>query len=112
MTLLHIEHDRKGKFYSPIVYSKVLKRNIKFAIMETITDKLKLMRKLCFVTELIMQGMDFYNISQNRFLMEFLYRDGKQYTGLPDCRARDTRKLHFHFNYSFLEIKLPMLHTL
>jgi hypothetical protein len=74
--------------------------------METLTDKLKLIRKLYFGTDLVMQGMDIYNIYHNRFQIEFLYRDGKQHTGLTDCQARDTRKLHFHFNSSLTAINI------
>jgi hypothetical protein len=33
-----------------------------------------------------------------RFQIEFLIRDGKQYTGLEDCQARSKDKLNTHFN--------------
>ncbi len=99
-------HDGKENFYSAAVYSKALKRNIKLVIMETLTDKMKLIRKLYFCTDLAMQGMDIYNHCHNRFQIEFLYRDGKQHTGLTDCQARDTRKLHFHLNASLTAINI------
>lgn len=35
-----------------------------------------------------------------RFQIEFLIRDGKQFSGLEDCQARSEKKLHFHFNAS------------
>lgn len=99
-------HDGKENFYCATVYSKALKRNIKLVIMETLTDKMKLIRKLYFCTDLVMHGMHIYNHYHNRFQIEFLYRDGKQYTGLTDCQARDTRKLHFHFNSSLTAINI------
>ena len=99
-------HDGKENFYCATVYSKALQRNIKLVIMETLTDKIKLVRKLYFCTDLSMQGLDIYNHYHNRFQIEFLYRDGKQYTGLTDCQARDARKLHFHFNSSLTAINI------
>jgi hypothetical protein len=35
---------------------------------------------------------------QTRFQIEFLYRDGKQHTGLNDWEARSQNKLDFQFN--------------
>ena len=101
-----LSHQGKETFYCAIVYSKALKRNIKLVIMETLTDKKKLVRKLYFCTDLVMQGLDIYNHYHNRFQIEFLYRDGKQHTGLTDCQARDTRKLNFHFNSALTAINI------
>jgi len=101
-----LDHDGKENFYCATVYSKALKRNIKLVIMEILTDKKKLIRKLYFCTDLLIHGMDIYNHYHNRFQIEFLYRDGKQHTGLTDCQARDTRKLHFHFNSSLTAINI------
>jgi hypothetical protein len=39
-----------------------------------------------------------------RFQIEFLIRDGKQFTGLEDCQARSEKKLHFHFNASLAAV--------
>lgn len=41
-----------------------------------------------------------------RFQIEFTYRDGKQYTGLSDCQARDKEKLNFHFNAALTTLNL------
>jgi hypothetical protein len=38
--------------------------------------------------------------------MEFLFRDGKQYTGLENCQARSENKLNFHFNASLSSINV------
>ena len=42
----------------------------------------------------------------NRFQIEFLYRDGKQHTGLDDSQARSENKLHFQFNASLTSINI------
>lgn len=41
-----------------------------------------------------------------RFQIEFTCRDGKQYTGLADCQARDKDRLHFHFNAALTTLNL------
>ena len=38
--------------------------------------------------------------------IEFTYRDGKQYTGLADCQARDADRLNFHFNAALTALNL------
>jgi hypothetical protein len=40
----------------------------------------------------------------SRFQIEFLYRDGKQHTGLNDSLSRSENKLHFQFNASLTSI--------
>jgi hypothetical protein len=46
---------------------------------------------------------------QTRFQIEFLYRDGKQHTGLNDCEARSENKLDFHFNMSLTTINIAKI---
>jgi hypothetical protein len=43
---------------------------------------------------------------QSRYQIEFLYRDGKQHTGLNDSQARSKNKLHFQFNASLTSINI------
>jgi len=50
-----------------------------------------------------------YLYYHNRFQIEFLYRDGKQHTGLNDCQARDENKLNFHFNASLTSINIAKI---
>lgn len=47
--------------------------------------------------------MDLYGA---RFQIEFLFRDGKQFTGLSDCQSRHPSALDFHFNASLATINL------
>jgi hypothetical protein len=41
-----------------------------------------------------------------RFQIEFIYRDGKQHTGLSDAQVRDKDRLDFHFNASLTTLNL------
>jgi hypothetical protein len=90
--------------YCAIVYSKALKRNIKLVIEQTVNKKNETVQKLFFSTDMKMDGIEIMQYYRNRFQMEFLYRDGKQHTGLEDCQAREENKLNFHFNLSLTAI--------
>jgi len=53
-----------------------------------------------------MDASDILLYYQSRFQIEFLYRDGKQHTGLNDSQARSENKLHFQFNASLTSLNI------
>ena len=63
-------------------------------------------RKVYFSTDLTLSGEDIYWIYRLRFAIEFLYRDGKQFTGLTNCQARSSNSLDFAFNASLSAINI------
>jgi len=91
--------------YTAIVYSKGLKRNIKLVYEQPKGEKTK-SYLLFFSTDIELDALEILQYYKNRFQIEFLYRDGKQHTGLNDCQARSENKLHFHFNASLTAINL------
>ncbi len=91
--------------YTAIVYSKGLKRNIKLVYEQPKSERNK-SYLLFFSTDLELGALEVLQYYKNRFQIEFLYRDGKQHTGLNDCQARSENKLHFHFNASLSAINL------
>ena len=100
-----IEDNEKSTIYSAVVYSKGLKRNIKLVYEELKNNKNKSWL-LFFSTDTKLDALMILKYYKNRFQIEFLYRDGKQHTGLNDCQARSENKLHFHFNASLTAINL------
>ncbi len=44
-----------------------------------------------------------------RFQIEFCFRDAKQFVGLTDCQACDTRKLDFAFNSSVTAVNVEKI---
>ncbi len=68
-----------------------------------------LRHKLYFSTDLYIEVLDILEFYKARFQIEFLYRDGKQHTGLNDCQARSDNKLHFHFNASLTAINIAKI---
>lgn len=101
-----ISYDEGSLTYSAVVYSKSLKRNIKLVHVVYLGKKGKRVHKLYFSTDTNIDAIDIVNYYRSRFQIEFLYRDGKQHTGLNDCQARSANKLAFHFNASLTAINL------
>lgn len=102
-----IETSEKIKLYNGIVFSKSLKKNVAVTIVFTKnTKKDKWNHKIFMSTDLNLTGEQILSYYQTRFQIEFLYRDGKQYTGLNDCQARSENKLDFQFKMSLTSINI------
>lgn len=95
--------------YSAIVYSKSLKRNILLVHATYKTSNGKKNTKLYFTTDLSLSPILVLEYYKSRFQIEFLYRDGKQFTGLCDCQSRSENKLHFHFNMALTSINIAKI---
>ncbi len=100
-----VHEDEESAIYTAIVYSKGLKRNIKL-VYELLKKKVNKSHLLFFSTDISLGASKIRKYYKKRFQIEFLYRDGKQHTGLNDCQARSENKLHFHFNASLTAINL------
>lgn len=85
------------------VNSKRFKRNIRIAYVQRRDTKAY---TILFSTDLTLDGYLIYYYYHLRFQMEFLFRDGKQYTGLTHCQARSEKKLWFHQNISLTAVSL------
>ncbi len=100
-----VSKNDQSIIYSATVYSKALKRNINL-VYEQLIGKNNKAYLLFFSTDLKLDALEILRYYKNRFQIEFLYRDGKQHTGLNDCQARSKNKLHFQFNASLTAINL------
>ena len=101
-----ISQDEESTVYAAEVYSKALKRNIMLVHVAYEKASGKDARKLYFSTDVSMNPSDVLLYYQSRYQIEFLYRDGKQHTGLNDSQARSKNKLHFQFNASLTSINI------
>jgi len=101
-----IEQNQGTTVYSAIVWSKSLKQDIRLVHVTYLSDKGKLTRKLYFCTDTQMDALEILDCYQSRFQIEFLYRDGKQHTGLTDSQARSENKLNFQFNAALTAINI------
>jgi hypothetical protein len=101
-----IQQSDESTVHSAIVYSKSLKCNVKLVHVTYPNKKGKETHKLYFCTDTQFEALDILDYYKSRFQIEFLYRDGKQFTGLNDSQARSENKLHFHFNTSLTAINI------
>jgi hypothetical protein len=80
--------------------------DVKLAVAVFFKDGKEIALKLYFSTDLEQGGVEIVNYYRSRFLIEFLYRDAKQFTGLTNCQARSGNKLDFHFNAALAAVNL------
>lgn len=99
--------DTKVTLYHAKLYAVCLKRVVGVAIaVYDDKDKKTQTRKIFFSTDLSLNGEQIYSLYRSRFQIEFLYRDGKQFTGLTDCQARNENSLDFAFNASLTAVNI------
>jgi len=101
-----VSSNDQESVYAAEVWSKSLKRNIMLVHVTYLKASGKDARKLYFSTDVSMDPSDVLLYYRSRFQIEFLYRDGKQHTGLNDSQARSENKLHFQFNASLTSINI------
>ena len=89
------------------VWAVSLARELRVVIVDYIdTDKKRQTRKVFFSTDLTKSAKDIFDIYRTRFQLEFVYRDGKQFTGLTHCQARNKEALSFAFNASLSSVNV------
>lgn len=91
--------------HSAIVKSKSLKRQIK-VVMAELKCGGKTIRKILFSTRTTLSASEIFLIYHSRFQIEFLYRDGKQNTGLEDWQSTDADRLSFGYNASLTAVNV------
>ena len=101
-----IEKTEEYTMHSAIVYSKSMKRNIRLVHVVYLGKNEKQITKLYYSTAVELCPKEILLFYQNRFQIEFLYRDGKQFTGLCQGQARSENKLNFYFNASLTAINI------
>ena len=94
--------------YSKVVNVKAFKRQVKVVLLRW-DNKGKIGHALLFSTDLELDAMQIIAYYKARFQIEFLFRDGKQFTGLMDCQARSKEAIHTHINASLTALNLLKL---
>lgn len=100
-----LEQNEECRVYQGMIYCKSLKRDINLVVVKT-QKKGKWTHKLYFSTDIELTGKSLLDYYRKRFQIEFVFRDAKQHTGLEHCQARNTEKLHFHWNASLTAVNL------
>ena len=97
-----------GEYYTLVANVKCFKRNVRLVIwypkgIAGVSEKGG-GYKLFFSTDTQMDAEKCVMVYKSRFQLEFVFRDGNQFTGLEDCQARSKEKLDFAFNASLAAI--------
>lgn len=99
--------DGQKIIYEGVVYSVSLKVNIKLAYTEYLNEKGQVTNTILYYsTNTSRCALDIVRYYRARFQMEFIFRDGKQFTGLDDCQARSVAKIHNHVNYAMTAVNI------
>ncbi len=99
--------DPEKVIYEAVVYSVSLKMNIKLAYTQYLNEKGEVTNTiLYFSTNILRDGIQIVKYYKARFQMEFIFRDGKQFTGLSDCQARSQEKIYNHVNYAMTAVNV------
>ena len=100
--------DEEGVCYTLVANVKCLKRNVRLVIwypkgVAGVSERGG-GYKLFFSTDTEMDAEKCVMVYKSRFQLEFVFRDGNQFTGLEDSQARSREKLDFAFNASLAAI--------
>jgi hypothetical protein len=99
--------DEEKVIYEAVVYAVSLKINIKMAYTEYMNEKGQVVNTILYYsTNTSRDAIDIVRYYKARFQMEFIFRDGKQYTGLDNCQARSVEKIHNHVNYAMTAVNV------
>lgn len=93
-----------AKVYTKVLNHKHFKRTFRVVVLVNPQDPSDYVILASMDTDL--EALTICRYYSARFQIEFTYRDGKQYTGLADCQARDADRLDFHFNAALTTLNL------
>ncbi|MBO1348614.1 MAG: transposase [Hormoscilla sp. GUM202] len=97
--------DDGVQLYTAVVWSVSLHRRIRLAsLLKEHNGKRSYVAK--FSTNLDIDPQMLYQYYSARFQIEFIFRDGRQFTGLADCQARSPEALDSHVNASLTALNL------
>ncbi len=102
-----VEQNKDRIVRSALVYVECLKIQVLLVAVDYLkSDGSLRTRKLYFTTR---KKVDFKWVLKRykcRFQIEFLFRDGKQFTGLMDCQSTDLTKITNHLNLALTAVSV------
>jgi len=95
------------QIFSGIVYSVSLQQLIRIVYLQNYDQNgFGTTHTIFFSTDLNLSPEKILQYYRQRFQIEFLFRDAKNFAGLEDCQARSESKLHFHVNASLTTVSV------
>jgi hypothetical protein len=101
--------QQEGTYNGYLIYTKVLhhkhfKRTLRVVMLVNPDQHDDYI--LLSATDTSLEALTICRYYSARYQIEFTYREGKQYTGLADCQARDDKRLSFQFNAALTTLNL------
>ena len=90
-----------GNVYNAVVYSPNMKKKINVVMLINAYNS---SYALLFSTDLNLEAFTIIKYYKSRFQIEFVIRDAKQYTGLIDSQARNSKAINTHLNISLMAL--------
>ncbi len=95
------------QIFSGIVYNVSFQRMIRIVYIQNYNQQgLSTTIAILFSTDLNLSPEKILQYYRQRYQIEFLFRDAKNFAGLEDCQARSETKIHFHVNASLSTVSL------
>jgi ribosomal protein S17E len=98
--------DDTMEVYGAILHSVAFKRKIKVVFVRYLKNGKVVAAKIYCSANIKQDTMEILEYYKSRFQMEFVFRDGKQFTGVNTCEARSKEKIDFHINASLTAVNL------
>ena len=73
------------------------------------SDEQKKATKIYFSSNLKQESLEILTYYKSIFRIEFLFRDGKQFTDVNTCEARSKNKINFHVNTALTVVNLAKI---
>lgn len=97
--------DNGEQVYSAVVWWYILQKKVKVVLLNNPQQPNR--KKLLFLTtDLSLNGFEVMGYYKARFQIEYLFRDGKQFTGLMHCQARNRQAIHTQINASLTALNI------
>jgi hypothetical protein len=101
------EQAEDVEIFSGIVYSVSLERLIRIVYLQNYDQNgFGTTHAILFSTDLNLKPEKILRYYRQRYQIEFLFRDAKNFAGLEDCQARSEDKIHFHVNASLTTVSM------
>jgi Transposase DDE domain len=98
-----IQQSAEQIVYEGVVHIRALKRWCKVVILHTLGPEGQGQQPksvlVYFATDVELSGLKVLEYYQNRYQIEFNFRDAKGHLGLEECQSRQPEALDFHFNH-------------
>ena len=92
--------------FTAVVWHVSLKRTLRVVVLVNHKESTNPRFIVLASTDATLDGRKLVEYYVARFQIEFLFRDGKQFTGLTDCQSRAESVLDFHFNAALATLNL------